>query len=104
VTDWYPLTDWTEDEIWADITASGVPHHRAYDLGMPRLSCAFCIFAPRAALMIAGRENPELLDTYVEIEREICHSFRAKETIESIRDAIRDGETNADEITWNDCA
>lgn len=76
VWDWLPIHDWTEERVWNDIKASGVRYHQAYDYGMPRLSCAFCIFAPRAALVLAGRHNPELLDEYVRVESRIGHRFR----------------------------
>src|ERR1019366_8993910 len=33
VDTWYPIFTWTADQVWATIRASGVPHHRAYDLG-----------------------------------------------------------------------
>src|SRR5262249_35559558 len=39
VDDWLPLHAWTAAQVWARIRASGVRHHPAYDLGMPRLSC-----------------------------------------------------------------
>ncbi len=92
VETWLPIHDWTEDEVWADIKASGVRHHRAYDIGMPRLSCCFCIFAPKAALMIAGREKPELLQEYVDVEREIGHKFTQALSIEEVQQAIQEGE------------
>jgi len=92
VTDWHPIADWTEAQVWERIEDTGVRHHEAYDLGMPRLSCAFCIFAPKAALLIAGRANPELLDTYVELEAEIGHRFTDRMSILEIRDAIEAGE------------
>lgn len=76
VYEWLPIQDWTEDAVWATIRASGCPYHRAYDLGMPRLSCVFCIFSPRAALLLAGKHNPALLDEYVQVEREVGASFR----------------------------
>lgn len=100
---WLPIFNMTETEVWESIKASNVPYHRAYDLGMPRLSCVFCIFAPRKALIIAGRHNPELLDQYVEVEQAIGHTFKANETIESIRDAIKAGETGAGDMgkEWN---
>lgn len=62
VLTWLPIQDWTEDQVWDRIKQSGVRHHPAYDLGMPRLSCVFCIFAPRSALILAGHHNKELLD------------------------------------------
>jgi 3'-phosphoadenosine 5'-phosphosulfate sulfotransferase (PAPS reductase)/FAD synthetase len=92
VWDWLPIHDLREGEVWRSIRESGVPHHAAYDLGMPRLSCRFCIFAPRDALIAAGRANPTLLDEYCDIENEIGHTFQNGRSINSIRDAIRAGE------------
>ena len=43
---------------------------------MPRLSCCFCIFSPRSALLLAGKHNPEMLAESVKIERQIGHTFR----------------------------
>lgn len=76
VTDWLPIHDWTEARVWSAIKSTSIPHHPAYDLGMPRLSCAFCIFAPREALLIAGKANRGLLREYVRIEKKIGHQFR----------------------------
>ena len=92
VTEWLPIHTWEEDKVWADIKQSGVPWHPAYDLGMPRLSCSFCIFAPRGALLIAGRARPEMLQTYVELEREMGHTFQNKKSLADIQAAIAAGE------------
>ncbi len=97
----FPIFEWTEDQVWTTIKASGVRHHRAYDLGMPRLSCAFCIFAPKAALMIAGKDNPELLDEYCRIEAKIGHDFKHKSKISDIRDALATGEQAGNIEAWN---
>ena len=104
VWDWLPIHDWEEGEVWETIHRSGVAYHPAYDKGMPRLSCCFCIFAPRAALMIAGKENPELLKEYANLEEEIGHDFQHKKPIRKILEAVEDGEgVNLDELdgTWN---
>ncbi len=103
VHEWLPIHDWTQEKVWARIHESGVPYHTAYDKGMPRLSCVFCIFAPKAALEIAGRHNPELLDEYVRIEKKIGHTFKADMAIAEIKDAIENGTTtNADlHAAWN---
>ena len=90
---WLPIFNWTEKEVWDDIKASDVPYHPAYDLGMPRLSCCFCIFAPKAALMIAGKENPELLDQYVQVEKKIGHDFQNGKPIADIQTALQNNET-----------
>jgi 3'-phosphoadenosine 5'-phosphosulfate sulfotransferase (PAPS reductase)/FAD synthetase len=58
VDEWLPIHSWTKAEVWEDIHASGVRYHWAYDLGMPRLSCQFCILAPVSALVLAAQANP----------------------------------------------
>ncbi|MBQ1164686.1 phosphoadenosine phosphosulfate reductase family protein, partial [Streptomyces sp. A73] len=47
VVTWLPSLHWTEAEVWARIKASGVRYHWAYDKGMKRLSCSFCVLASR---------------------------------------------------------
>jgi 3'-phosphoadenosine 5'-phosphosulfate sulfotransferase (PAPS reductase)/FAD synthetase len=89
---WLPLHDWSADQVWERIRRSGVRHHPAYDLGMPRLSCCFCIYSPRSALLLAGQHNPELLARYVELERKIHHSFRLELPLASIQRALAAGE------------
>jgi 3'-phosphoadenosine 5'-phosphosulfate sulfotransferase (PAPS reductase)/FAD synthetase len=37
VYDGLPIHDWTEAQVWADIRASKIPYHPAYDLGMQNL-------------------------------------------------------------------
>lgn len=76
VDTWLPIHAWTVDQVWARIKASGVEYHPAYDLGMSRLSCCFCVFAKRSDLEIAGRANPELLAEYAALEVRIGHRFR----------------------------
>lgn len=102
VIDWAPIGDWNEEAVWNSIKASGVRYHEAYDLGMPRLSCVFCIFAPKAALVIAGKANPELLDEYVQIEQDIDHKFRQDCSMAEVKQAVEAGDV-AGEISsdWN---
>lgn len=77
-----------------------LPIHYAYDLGMPRLSCCFCIFAPKPALMLAGLHNPELLDRYVEVEKKTGFTFRQELPLVEVRDAIRRGDPIGEIRTW----
>ena len=101
---WLPIHSWTLDEVWADIRSTSVPYHRAYDLGMPRLSCVFCIFAPRDALILAGHHNPALLADYVAVENQIGHTFRQTQTLVEIQSAIAGGELPHAATTWPQCA
>ena len=99
---WLPIHSWTETQVWDSIKESGIEHHPAYDLGMPRLSCIFCIFAPKAALILAGQHNPELLEEYCQVEREIGHAFKQGLKIQEVQDAITQGATGGDMSgSWN---
>ena len=100
VDTWLPIHDWPAGQVWRTIHASGVPHHRAYDLGMPRLSCVFCIFSPRAGLQLAGKHNPALLDEYVKLERDIDHTFRADFSLADVQRDIADGNDTGPVEDW----
>lgn len=88
VMDWLPIHHWTGRQVWASIHESSVPYHPAYDKGMSRFSCIFCVFATRQDLELAGRENPELLEQYVVTEKVMGHRFRMDLSLEEVRDKI----------------
>ncbi len=93
VTRWLPIHHWTEEQVWAEIETSGQKAagliHDAYTKhGMPRLSCVFCVFAPKDALLRAGRANPELLASYVAVEKKIGHTFRVDLPISEVASEI----------------
>jgi 3'-phosphoadenosine 5'-phosphosulfate sulfotransferase (PAPS reductase)/FAD synthetase len=92
VDTWLPIKWWSAEHVWETIELSGVPHHPAYDQGMPRLSCAFCVFASREALMIAGEHNAELLDAYVAVERSTGWKFRQDLALADVQAALARGE------------
>ena len=93
VVDWLPIHTLTEDQVWKVINAGGTgPSHHAYDLGMPRLSCVFCIFAPRPALILAGHHNRALLRRYVEKEELIDFTFRQDLSLKEVEEAVERGE------------
>ena len=100
IDNWLPIHDWNAWQVWDRIGRSGVRHHRAYDLGMPRLSCMFCVFASKAALMTAGEHNRPLLDEYVAVEEEIGHTFRKGFAIAEIAEALDRGERAGAVDNW----
>jgi 3'-phosphoadenosine 5'-phosphosulfate sulfotransferase (PAPS reductase)/FAD synthetase len=102
VTRWLPLHDWKESQVWERLhSCRSKEHiHYAYALGMPRVSCCFCIFAPREALIIAGRHNPELLAEYVRVEKKIGHKFRQNLTMAQVKAAVDAGEVPQEVPTW----
>lgn len=87
VDEWLPILEWTVERVWSTIRASGVPHHPAYDAGMPRLSCCFCVLASRGALVRAAQLAPELAAEYAAVEVRIGHRFTDKLTMAEIIDA-----------------
>jgi len=97
---WLPIHGWTARQVWGDIHQSGVPYHRVYDMGMPRLSCKFCVFAPFEALVIAGREDPALLREYVGVQRRTGHLFRHKFDLESVLRAVEAGDETGRVSDW----
>lgn len=103
VDTWYPIFGWTEAEVWTRIAQAGTRHHPAYDLGMPRLSCVFCVFAPRSALLVAARENPDLFAEYAAVEKEIGHDFRKGFKLGDLALALERGETVEQVEGWS-CA
>ena len=92
VHDYLPIHDWSTADVWRVIKENKIPYHKAYDLGMPRLSCVFCIFSPPAALKLAGSHNPELLQKYIDVEDTIGHTFRNNFSLHQVAEAIEAGE------------
>ncbi len=90
VDEYLPILSWSSKMVWSTIKNFNLPYHFAYDLGMPRLSCVFCVFSPFDALVIAGRANPELLDEYIAVQQRIGHLFRDKFSLEEVKQAIKD--------------
>lgn len=101
VHNWLPIFKLSTQEVWDRIHASGVRYHRAYDLGMPRLSCCFCVFASRSALIVAGHHNPALLRKYAAAEEQMGHQFRANLSIRDVLRAVEAGEGGGAAEDWN---
>lgn len=100
VDEWLPILEWQVDEVWAAIHASGVPYHPAYDAGMPRLSCCFCVLASRGALVRAAQLMPELAAEYAAVEDRIGHRFTHALSMTEIIDAAAT-ETPVTIPDWN---
>ena len=95
VDTWMPIFAWSLDDVWARIRQSGVRHHYAYDLGMKRLSCVFCVFAPQHALVTAGKHNLGLLRQYAQVETAIGHTFRRDTKLVDILALVENGQAIA---------
>lgn len=118
VDTWLPIHGWTEEEVWDYIEYSEAPYHWAYDAGaprgssveqkrftgMPRLSCVFCCFAPRAALTLAAKfdSNQKLLNRYIKLEKKTGFTFKPGHTMADVkRDAKRGVRFDDMDQAWN---
>jgi len=76
VDEWLPILEYKVVDVWKQIESAGTRHHWAYDAGMPRLSCCFCVLASKSALVRSAQLNPELANEYLKVEKEIGHQFK----------------------------
>ncbi|WP_331726419.1 phosphoadenosine phosphosulfate reductase family protein [Streptomyces sp. NBC_00470] len=76
VTTWRPIHGWTDVEVWKEIACSGLPYHEAYDWGMSRLSCSFCVLGCEADVVLAARLRPTKAAEYVAVEKQVGADFK----------------------------
>lgn len=67
--DWLPIHHWLIDEVFDAIASVGQKPHWAYEKGMSRLSCCFCIMSNKEDLTTAAKLNPDLYKKYVSLEK-----------------------------------
>lgn len=73
--DWHPILGWTLAEVKAHIVARNLPQPAAYDWGLSRYSCVFCIMSSGPDLAAAALA-PETEDLYRElVDLEISSTF-----------------------------
>ncbi len=77
VYDWLPIKDWKERRVFDYVAAKGMKQHHAYADGNSRLSCQFCIMGCTGDLQNAARQNPELLQKYIDMEAETGYTMFA---------------------------
>jgi 3'-phosphoadenosine 5'-phosphosulfate sulfotransferase (PAPS reductase)/FAD synthetase len=73
--EWLPIFEMSTQEVFGFIKSNNQTPHWAYEKGMTRLSCVFCIMSSKHDLETAARLNPELKNKYATIERKIDHTF-----------------------------
>jgi 3'-phosphoadenosine 5'-phosphosulfate sulfotransferase (PAPS reductase)/FAD synthetase len=79
ILNWRPIADWSVDQVFDAIDASGLDPHPAYRVfGMTRVSCRFCIMS-NIADMTAAAAQPEAHDLYrrmVALEADSTFAFQ----------------------------
>jgi len=74
--DWLPIFDWKVSEVFGWIKENNQKPFWVYEAGMSRMSCCFCILGSKKDLQTASKLNPVLFNEYVELEKEIGHTFK----------------------------
>lgn len=73
--DWLPIQGLHTLQVLARIANAWGDLHWAYQEGMSRLSCCFCIMSSRADLRTAAGLRPDLYRRYGETERKLNRTF-----------------------------
>jgi 3'-phosphoadenosine 5'-phosphosulfate sulfotransferase (PAPS reductase)/FAD synthetase len=102
VDEWLPVHSWSVLDIWDRVTRAGTRSHWAYEAGLPRLSCCFCVLAPRNALVLAARLNPPLAAEYAAVEERIGHSFKLDLSMAEIVELAQDAAPALTVPDWTD--
>lgn len=89
--DWWPIADWTIDQVWAEIDAKGQARHPAYDAGNERLSCVFCIFGSRGDLARGKEARPELFKAFADLESDVRGTMFNGETLAARINSLKEG-------------
>jgi len=67
---------------------------------MPRLSCRFCIFAPKAALVLAGNITSNSYGSMSRSRRRSVHSFREGFKIAEVLEEVEAGKDAGPVSDW----
>ncbi|MGP3750047.1 phosphoadenosine phosphosulfate reductase domain-containing protein [Streptomyces sp. IBSNAI001] len=84
ITTWRPIHHWSDRAVWLEIARSALPYHEAYDWGMSRLSCSFCVLGCESDLVIAARRRPDKAAEYAAMETAVERDFKAKLSMREI--------------------
>lgn len=100
---WYPIFDFTLEEVWATFEVDGIAlgaaqaqyrqdntvpawwqFHPAYVYGNERVSCMFCIMGSINDLKVAAKHNPGLLNTMVAMEEQGNATFKTNWSLKQL--------------------
>jgi 3'-phosphoadenosine 5'-phosphosulfate sulfotransferase (PAPS reductase)/FAD synthetase len=79
LTIWYPIFEYTLDEVKKEVADADQELHEVYANGYSRLSCVFCPLARIAEHKKMAKDKPELFQKMVNLERELGKTIRLKQ-------------------------
>lgn len=73
--DWLPIHKHKIEKVFETIRKANQKPHWAYEKGMTRLSCSFCIMASKKDLKTAAKLRPDLFQKYCDYEKKLGMTF-----------------------------
>lgn len=80
--EWLPIHHLSTKQVFDEIFAAGEKPHWAYEAGMTRLSCSFCIMSSDKDICTAAKLRPELLEKIAGLEQKIGATMMMKQDAE----------------------
>ena len=82
--DYYPIFNWTLEDVWTIIRRNNQEPFWTYAQGMTRVSCRFCILASKGDLCTAAKLAPGHFEQMVDMEKEIDLTLQQGKSLEQI--------------------
>jgi 3'-phosphoadenosine 5'-phosphosulfate sulfotransferase (PAPS reductase)/FAD synthetase len=79
ITDWLPIFDYTDSQVFLEIRDAGQRPHKMYSMGFSRLSCVFCVNGRIAEHKKAAELRPELFAKISQLEKDLGKTYRTKQ-------------------------
>jgi len=79
VTEWYPIFDYSLEQVWSEIAQANQAPHVIYSKGFSRLSCVFCVFGRVNEHAMAKEARPALFDRMAKLERALGKTIRTRQ-------------------------
>lgn len=73
--DWFPIIGYKLEEIWLTHQKFNFPRHPAYDRGMDRISCAYCVLGSKNDLKVSIQDERNRASFYRILELEAISGF-----------------------------
>jgi len=96
-----PFRAWDAGQVWERIAVAGTRPHPAYAMGMPRLSCRFCVLASRPALIRAAQLDPAGALRRLAMEQRMGHRFRADLSMAQVIEAAQSAPAPVTATVWS---
>ena len=84
---WRPVLDWSEEDVWQCLKRWGVQPHPAYQLGLGRCSCAYCIFGSANQFATLRQIDPYGFNQMAAIEDDLQFTMKDGQSLHQVADS-----------------